>query len=137
MFNEFMITCVTYFVMNFTDWVGERAVRITYGWVLNSLVFFIIAFNSSFILYFGLNSIKLLFVKIKRRLTKWISKTCESIKESFKAAQKEEASNLSLHKKSLSKASSQNSSISIEKEVELTEEQKMMKKLLAMQVRKS
>ena len=65
LFNEFMICTVTFFILNFTDWVGDRSVRIIYGWVMNALIFVIIAVNSSFVLYYGGKSIVLLFKKVK------------------------------------------------------------------------
>ena len=60
MFNEFMICSVTFIIMNFTDWVGARPVRTEYGWIMNCMVFVIIAFNSFFVLWYGFGSIRLM-----------------------------------------------------------------------------
>jgi len=68
LFNEFLICNVTFLILNFTDWVGDKPIRVMYGWVMNILVFVIIGFNSSFILYFGGRSISMLFTKYKNRL---------------------------------------------------------------------
>jgi hypothetical protein len=65
LFNEFMICCVTFFILNFTDWVGDKPIQTTYGWVMNAYIFVIIAFNSIFILGSGARSIKLVLIKYK------------------------------------------------------------------------
>ena len=76
-----MICCVTFIIMNFTDWVGSRPVRTEYGWAMNCLVFVIIAFNLGYVLWYGFGSMRLMCRKYKNLITHYCKSKNEITEE--------------------------------------------------------
>ena len=52
-FNEFLVSCATYHMFFFTDWVFDKDVQFMYGFSLVYFVYFTIAFNMVFVVHFS------------------------------------------------------------------------------------
>ena len=63
LFNEWIVNCCTIYQMTSTDWINNRSTRVTYGYHIVFLILFLIAVNTSVILYFSCKAIYMISYK--------------------------------------------------------------------------
>ena len=65
LFNEFMISCISYFLVLYTEMVDSESDKYFYGWIQVALVSFTFLINLFLIFFVTINQMRFLYFKVR------------------------------------------------------------------------